>query len=59
LRRDVCAAKEEVHDALQESMTFKQSAATLELELDGARQTELSLNQQVCLFERLLKECIQ
>ena len=49
LRRDLLAAKEETHLAIQEGMTYKQKSSKLEVELDGSREQERMLGEQVCL----------
>ena len=51
LRKDVLAAKEETHDTVQESMSYKQKASKLEVELEGAHEQEKLLNEQVGAVE--------
>lgn len=50
------AAKEETHEAIQEGIAYKQTAATLECELDGLRDVERMINEQVtnCVYIALL-----
>lgn len=47
LRRDLLLSKEETHAAVQEGMAYKQQAAKLEVEVDGHRDQEKMLNDQV------------
>ena len=47
LRRDLLDSKEETHIAIQEGMSHKQQASKLDVELDGAREQERMLTDQV------------
>ena len=47
LRRDLLSSKEETHRAIQEGMAFKQQASKLEVEIEGHREQEKMLNEQV------------
>ena len=47
LRKDLLAAKEETHLAIQEGMSYKQKSSKLEVELEGSREQERMLNDQV------------
>ena len=47
LRKDVLLAKEETHQAIQEGMSMKQHAAKLEVEMNGLREREHMLTDQV------------
>lgn len=47
LRHDLMATKEEYHGAVQEGQTYKQQAQKLQIELDGSRQQEHMLSEQV------------
>ena len=47
LRRDLLSSKEETHGAIQEGMAYKQQASKLEVEIEGHRDQEKMLNEQV------------
>ena len=47
LRKDVLASKQETHNAVQEGMSYKQQASKFEVELEGAREQERMLLEQV------------
>ena len=47
LRKDLLAAKEETHLAIQKGMSYKQKSSKLEVELEGSREQERMLNDQV------------
>ena len=47
LRKDLLAAKEETHLAIQEGMAYKQKSSKLEVELEGSREQERMLSDQV------------
>jgi chromosome segregation ATPase len=48
LRKDMVKVKEEHHSTVQEGMAYKQQAHKLEVELEGAREQEKMLSEQVC-----------
>lgn len=49
LRKDLVNTKEELHTAVQEGLAYKQQAHKCEVELDGAREQERMLSDQVCV----------
>ena len=51
LRKELMRVKEEHHAAVQEGLAYKQQAHKSEVELDGAREQEKMLTEQVGLFE--------
>jgi chromosome segregation ATPase len=56
LRRDVLEAKEETHAAIQEGMGFKQTASRLEVELQGSKDQERMLNDQIEQQDAILSQ---
>ena len=49
LRKDLVAVKEDHHAAVQEGLAYKQRAHKVEVELDGSREQEKMLSDQVTL----------
>lgn len=49
LRKDLINSKEETHSAVQEGMLHKQNAGKLEVEIEGVRDRERILCDQVIL----------
>ncbi len=49
LRKDVLGAKEDTHQAIQEGMAYKQQASKFKVELEGVKEQERMLNDQVLL----------
>ena len=47
LRKDMMHVKEEHHAAVQEGLAYKQKAHKCEVELEGAREQEKMLTEQV------------
>ena len=47
LRKDLLTSKEETHAAIQEGLAYKQEAHKMEVQLEGARQQENMLTDQV------------
>ena len=47
LRRDLMRVKEDHHGAVQEGLAYKQQAHKAQVELDGARDQEKMLTEQV------------
>jgi len=51
LRKDVMHVKEEHHAAVQEGLAYKQQSHKYQVELEGAREQEKMLTEQVWLEE--------
>ena len=47
LRSDLLGSKEETHASIQEGQAYKQQAGKVEVELEGVRQHEKILTEQV------------
>ena len=47
LRKELVASKEDYHAAVQEGVAYKQQAHKAELELNGSREQEKMLSDQV------------
>ena len=59
LRQDLLSAKEETHNAIQEGMVYKQQAATLNKEMEGLREQERMLTDQVDQQDQVLAQLQQ
>ena len=53
LRKELMRVKEEHHAAVQEGLAYKQQAHKSEVELDGAKEQEKMLTEQVCTLNIL------
>ena len=51
LRKELMRVKEEHHAAVQEGLAYKQQAHKSEVELDGAKEQEKMLTEQVCTLK--------
>ena len=49
LRKDLVKSKEEHHSAVQEGLAYKQQAHKYEVELEGAKEQEKMLTEQVVI----------